>query len=189
MVPRARPTVRHVAILGCMKLNGVWLFCGAVVIVAAGIAPPVSAVPATPSAAPTLGNDALATAGCQISGRAVLCPSGADLSGANLRGVNLRRANLTEANLSGANLSGADLRGANLYWANLNEANLRQADLYRANLTEANLTEANLRQADLRGADLRGADLYWAYLAGANLSGVKWGNTMCPDGTLTDTSC
>ena len=36
---------------------------------------------------------------------------------------------------------------------------------------------------------LRGADLYWADRAGANLSGVKWGNTMCPDGTLTDTGC
>ena len=73
---------------------------------------------------------------------------------------------------------------------------LRAASTNRLLLAEARrgfgpavMTEANLRQADLRGADLRGADLYWAYLAGANLSGVKWGNTMCPDGTLTDTGC
>ncbi|MGY9080230.1 MAG: pentapeptide repeat-containing protein [Candidatus Nanopelagicales bacterium] len=34
----------------------------------------------------------------------------------------------------------------------------------------------------LTGANLRGANL-----TGANLTAVKWSNTTCPDGTVTDT--
>ena len=46
----------------------------------------------------------------------------------------------------------------------------------------ATLTGANLSGADLTGTNLRGANL-----TGANLTAVKWSNTTCPDGTVTDT--
>ena len=67
--------------------------------------------------------------------RALLPPTGADLTNADLR-----RNDLTNADLTGANLTNADLIGAIL--------------------TNANLTGANLTAADLRGADLTNANLY-----------------------------
>jgi|TARA_B110000503_G_scaffold128465_1_gene199591 uncharacterized protein YjbI with pentapeptide repeats len=51
----------------------------------------------------------------------------------------------------------------------------------------ATLTGANLSGADLTGTNLRGANLTGANLTGANLTAVKWSNTTCPDGTVTDT--
>ena len=71
----------------------------------------------------------------------------------DLANADLRHRNLEHTNLSGAILTGADLEGAQL------EGGF---------LPNANLTGANLRHADLRHADL---------------SGVTWSNTICPDGT------
>ena len=97
----------------------------------------------------------------------------------NCAGADLIGANLQAARLQGANLRAADLTGANLYTANLIGANL-----YTANLTAASLFHANLFHANLIGANLRAADLYKA-----NLANVIWGNTTCPDGTVTNTGC
>ena len=72
--------------------------------------------------------------------------------------VDLANADLRHRNLERVNLSGAILTGANLEGARLEDAFL----------PNANLTGANLRHADLRHADL---------------SGVTWSNTICPDGT------
>jgi phospholipase C len=71
----------------------------------------------------------------------------------NLAGADLSRQNLELANLSGANLTGADLEGSHLDGGFL---------------PNANLTGANLRRADLRHADI---------------AGVTWSNTICPDGS------
>ncbi len=71
----------------------------------------------------------------------------------NLAGANLSHKNLELANLSGANLTGADLSGS---------------ELDGGFLPNANLTGANLRRADLRHADI---------------TGVTWSNTICPDGS------
>ena len=97
----------------------------------------------------------------------------------NCAGADLIGANLQAARLQGANLRAADLTGANLYTANLTGANL-----FYANLTAASLFHANLFHANLIGANLRAADLYKA-----NLANVIWGNTICPDGTVTNTGC
>jgi hypothetical protein len=70
--------------------------------------------------------------------------------------------------------------------ANLSNADLTGADLSGATLTDADLSSANLTAADLSGATLIAANLSSANLTGANLSGVIWGNTTCPDGTVSD---
>jgi phospholipase C len=76
--------------------------------------------------------------------------------------VDLRNANLAHRDLGHENLSGALLNGANL----------EGADLGGGFLPNANLTGADLRHADLRHADV---------------DGVTWSNTICPDGTNSDT--
>jgi len=142
---------------------------------------------------------------------------GANLAGADLRSANLKHADLRGANLKGAtfhhtrpvhgkkakrnnqtpscapNCQGANLEGANLTNAHLDGANLSRANLVMANLVDAALIDANLTGANLSGANLTYADLYNANLTGANLSGaitraVRWGNTTCPDGTVTSGS-
>jgi Pentapeptide repeats (8 copies) len=58
---------------------------------------------------------------------------------------------------------------------------LRGAELRGADLRGVSLRKADLTHADLTDADLRGADL-----AGAALTAVTWSNTVCPDGTNSD---
>jgi uncharacterized protein YjbI with pentapeptide repeats len=64
--------------------------------------------------------------------------------------------NLTDANLTDGVLVGADFTSAALSYANL---------------TDANLTDANLTDADLTGA---------------RLVNMTWSDTICPDGTNSD---
>ena len=72
--------------------------------------------------------------------------------------VDLTNADLSHRNLEHVNLSGAILTGANLEGSHLEDGFL----------PNANLTNANLRHADLRHADI---------------DGVIWSNTICPDGS------
>jgi uncharacterized protein YjbI with pentapeptide repeats len=121
-------------------------------------------------------------------------------------------ANLNDANLNGANLTDADLELTELIGATLANANLSGADLSSADLYDvasggitgtpsafpndgwsiingylvgpgANLTDADLSGVDLSGVDLTTGNLTGANLSGANLSGVIWSDTICPDGT------
>jgi Pentapeptide repeats (8 copies) len=76
--------------------------------------------------------------------------------------------------------------------AALQRASLRDATLVGARLAGASLAGAHLERASLVGADLTGADLSNAVLTGADLRGAKlekvtWKNTICPDGTNSDT--
>lgn len=74
-------------------------------------------------------------------------------------------------NLKGANLSGCYLPNVNLTGANATAANFKGTYLSGANLSSANLTQANLRGA---------------VLTNANLTGVRWMQTICPDGTVSN---
>ena len=78
-----------------------------------------------------------------------------------------------KSNLHGANLEGVNLEGDNLPDANLQGANLQNANLQKANLEGANLNKANLTGANLDGANTKGA----------NLNKITWSNTICPDGS------
>ena len=113
---------------------------------------------------------------------------GCNVGAANLSAANLRSANLSAAFLEFTNLSDATLDSASLTGAHLYGANLARADLQHANLSHADLLTADLRGANLLLADLSGADLREAMLTGAILAGVTWSNTLCPDGTNTDTN-
>ena len=124
----------------------------------------LSTTPLTPGWAQQDGNT------CDVQGENRDCPNGI-LAGANLAGTDL-----TGANLSGTDLSGANLSGVILTDANLTGANLQDAYLYGATLTRTRLTNANLARADLLDADI----------AGAIFDGAQFGQTVCPDGHLTD---
>ena len=144
--------------------------------------------------------------------------AGADLTGADLRYADLTDAVFTDATLIGADFSGAtvartDMRGALLSEAiftdvdlmtvnlqstallgvDLSNRDLRGIDLNHALLSNADLSDSNLSGADLTGVDLSFADLtntnlFGAKMAGADLVPVTWANTVCPDGTDSDTN-
>lgn len=63
------------------------------------------------------------------------------------------------------------------------EIEARQVDLSGADLSNANMSNANLPFVNLTGANLLNANL-----AGANLADIIWGNTICPDGSNSDTN-
>jgi Bacterial Ig-like domain (group 3)/Pentapeptide repeats (8 copies) len=88
--------------------------------------------------------------------------------------------------LSGCNLSRTDATGVGLPGANLSRANLSGAYLTRANLTGANLAGANLKNANLNSTDLTRATLTGAATTGATFKDAVWSNTICPDGTNSD---
>ena len=102
----------------------------------------------------------------------------ANLANVNLGNAMLRGANLLGANLHGAVLNGAHLDGSQLASADLSDAYLITASLEGARLNRVDLDGANLSQANLANADLAGASL-----AGAIVWNVNWSNTICPDGT------
>lgn len=107
----------------------------------------------------------------------------ADLSHCTLTNVDLRTADLGNANLSQATLVAADLRDAILI-----NAILDRADLTGARLNGVDLRNAILSQAILTGADLSDADLRNAILQDTLLDQVMWQNTLCPDGSNSDTN-
>jgi len=122
---------------------------------------------------------------------------GVDLSGIDLSGLDLSEMNFHDGTYVGTNFSQGVLYGAYFYGANLENAVFDGANLngayftYGGRLTNASLVDANLRythfyRADLAGANLTGADLTDADLRQANLDNVIWGNTICPDGTVSD---
>ncbi len=73
-------------------------------------------------------------------------------------------------------------------------ADLSGRDLSNRRLPKANLSGSDLSRADLSGSDLSGAFLFRTDLTGADISGTDFTNakfrqTICPDGSITDTSC
>ena len=69
--------------------------------------------------------------------------------------------------------------------ANLTRANFSGATLQWVNFLGANLTRANLKGANLSAGSIGNA----ARLRDVNLTGVIWGNTTCPDGTVSNVQC
>ena len=99
-------------------------------------------------------------------------------SSGNLSNQDLSGCNLTSSNLQGKNLKGGNLSSTNLSGSSLQGSNLMNADLSGANLSGANLSGTNLKGVNFTNAILDGASL-----SGANLNGAIWSNTICPDGT------
>ena len=62
----------------------------------------------------------------------------------------------------------------------------KRSDWSGADLSGVDLTGADLRGAVLWGADLTGANLAGADVRDADLSDVDWGDTVCPDGSNSD---
>ena len=104
----------------------------------------------------------------------------------------------SEIDLSYGNFEGANFttsyysrKGGVIVMANMNHANLSKSTwsgvkFSRTHFVGANLTSADLLDAKLTDVDLSDADLSGADLRATDVSSVKWGNTICPDGTNSD---
>ncbi len=84
---------------------------------------------------------------------------------------------LTNAALNNLNLTGVDFSGDNLLLATFSHSNLTRAILTNANLAGVDFTNANLTKADLLGANV----------ASAIFAGTTWNDTICPNGTNSNT--
>ena len=118
--------------------------------------------------------------------------SNAQLANADLRQAQMMYAQIAYSTLAGSNLANSDLRGvdgrgADLNGTDLTGATLMWSNLSWVNLSNANLTGANLSGAMLAGVNFNGANLTGVDLTGADLTGVIWQNTICPNGTNSDT--
>jgi uncharacterized protein YjbI with pentapeptide repeats len=140
------------------RLTSVRLLAGFAVLLS------ITTAPATPSLAQQEGNT------CDVQSGNKDCPNG-NLTGALIQGTDLAGANLSGADLTGANMQGVILTDANLEGANLTDVDLSSATLTRARLSNATLVRANLMDADI-------GDVTFA--------GATFGQTVCPDGHLTD---
>jgi hypothetical protein len=115
-------------------------------------------------------------------------PVNLDLNGAYLVGANYSYSNLTGAyffyaNLTDISLDNAVLENAHLVNTDLSQASMTHTFLYQALLTNANLYKADLSSANLLNADLTNANLFGVTTTGLNDAGVIYNNTICPDGT------
>jgi uncharacterized protein YjbI with pentapeptide repeats len=109
--------------------------------------------------------------------------------GANLYQAEFSYESLTNAVLIGANLRGADLDNTALAGATLTGVTSGGISGEPASLpTNWYLVFGYLAGpgADLAGADFTRANLNGIDLTGAVLTGVTWNDTICPDGTNSD---
>ena len=107
--------------------------------------------------------------------------SGEDFRNLDLRGVVSFSANLRKADFSRSKITNASFEGAELI-----KSLFRKVKARGASFEGADLTRADLRGADLRGADMERAVLRGARLKGAKLGEIQWKNTICPDGSNSD---
>lgn len=110
---------------------------------------------------------------------------GCDLSGGAYGG------NLTDIDFRGCRLDGAQFAGAALVHSRLDGVSAVGASFVGSQVGNVRFMGANLQGANFHGAFLEGADLSDANLTGADvemaaLAGVVWNNTICPDGTNSD---
>lgn len=108
-----------------------------------------------------------------------------DLSGGSFGG------NLTDVDFRGCRLDGAQFAGAALVHSRLDGVSAVGTSFVGTQVGGVRFMGANLQGADFHGAFLEGADFTGANLTGADvgmaaLSGVVWKNTICPDGSNSD---
>lgn len=135
------------------------------------------------------GSSALVCPNC-IEGDILARTGYSSLSGSNFDLANLSRGNFVQgedfsnssfvkAVLSEVNANnGGGPLSANFTGANFTDASLVAVNFHGVNLTGANLTRANLKFARLSSADM----------TGAILTDVVWGQTICPDGSDSDSN-
>lgn len=103
-----------------------------------------------------------------------LLAGGMILDGANLTGATLRKAPVGYASLRGVDFTEADVSGANFYGTDLTGSNFTRTNAREATFGAATLTHLNLDHADLR--DARSFE--------DTALGLRYHNTLMPDGTV-----
>ena len=111
---------------------------------------------------------------------------GADLSYINFTNTTIFV--LSDRGFRNVNLSYAVMVNAVLTNQDFSNSNFTNANLTNAILTGVNLTTADFTGANLSGAQLTDVDLTDAEITNADLTNVIWQNTMCPDGTNSDSN-
>lgn len=112
-----------------------------------------------------------------------------DFSGTNFSRAFIANNTFTKVNFTNAKISNARQFSEKFYDSNLSGLNAKNAiigagtEFYNVNFTNANLTEA-----DFSGTIFYDSDLTGASTTGTDFTNVTWSNTICPDGTNSDTN-
>ena len=104
---------------------------------------------------------------------------GATFVNADLQASALIFADFSNANFSGATIDSGALQGSIYTNADFTSASIQNTVFNDINATQTNFTNANFTDANLQGA---------LFMADTNRTGVIWSNTICPDGTNSDTN-
>ena len=115
-------------------------------------------------------------AGVGVKGSPAALPAGWAVRGGYLIGPGTGTV-LTDANLGSLDLTGVNFSGLNLLRAVFRHSNLTSANLTKANITGADFSSANLTRANMTGAKV----------SSTTFASTIWSNTICPDGTNSNT--
>ena len=114
--------------------------------------------------------------------------AGPNFMGTNISGADFRKSSFFGALFSKTNANGINLSGVSMYatfsapQSDFSNADLTNMILYNWGPNDNNrtiLSNVNLTNANLSGTDL-------SYMNNRIFYNVKWGNTICPDGTNSD---
>ncbi len=111
--------------------------------------------------------------------------NGTRARGANLTGLLLRGGQF--ADLAGADLTGATLLSGEGFNGSFVGATMRGVQMSGATMDGSDLSNADLTDATAVNTTFRMANLSGAIVVGADFTGATWNNTVCPDGTLSNT--
>ena len=147
--------------------------------------------PPDPDDAPDQSNTACSPGtGANYAGELIIT---ANFSNEDLRNANFNNATVANANFTGAMLTCATFDSAELANGNFNRVSAAGVRFTSAVLGNATFNGAYLENASFAGAELGNNVFTNANLQGADFSGAVWGlltfnNTICPDGTNSDSN-
>ncbi|KAA0205575.1 hypothetical protein EDM68_05355 [Candidatus Uhrbacteria bacterium] len=101
------------------------------------------------------------------------------LAGRDLTNAFLRSTTINETSFANTTLTNAIMAGNAITNSDFTEANLTGVDLTGSLFTSPDFTGVNLTNADLEGA---------AGFSSATRTSIIWNNTICPDGTNSDSN-
>lgn len=112
-----------------------------------------------------------------------------DISGTNFSNSLFYNTQFYQMVGDGLNMSGTTNRDITIEESSLVGANFSNSTFtapYR--ILTSDMANANFSNTDVSGAEIRNSDLTDADFTGATITGVVWDNTVCPDGTNSNSN-
>ncbi len=133
--------------------------------------------------------------GAQLAGSAAGSNfKNSDLDGAGMGNMlffastNFTNTVLTNTDFSGSTFDNVNLSNRDLSGAVMVGTTFTQSNLQGTNFTNSPMQSADLSSSTIQGANFTNANLEGARIDGLDFTNVIWDNTVCPDGSNSDTN-